>query len=94
MGEWRGEPEPIVTDKVLTGVTPQRSGNGYVAVSIPGSVFADKAVDLSYACSPTGPWTTPTPILTIPEVANDPGEISYIPTFHPELSGPNSLVIS
>jgi hypothetical protein len=86
--------EPIVTDTVLTGVTPQRSGNGYVAVSIPGSVFADKTVDLSYACSPTGPWTTPTPIFTIPEVANDPGEISYIPTFHPELSGPNSLVIS
>jgi len=86
--------QPIVTGTVLTGVTPQRSGNGYVAVSIPGSVFNDKTVDFSYACSPTGPWTTPTSSFSIPEVSNDAGEIAYIPTFHPDLSGQNNLVIS
>jgi hypothetical protein len=27
-------------------------------------------------------------------VSNDAGEIAYIPTFHPDLSGQNNLVIS
>jgi hypothetical protein len=64
-----------------------------VAVSIPGGVFQDKTVDLSYACSPTGPWSSPVPIYTIPQVNEYPNEIAYIPTFHPELSS-HGLIIS
>jgi hypothetical protein len=84
---------PIATTAVLTGVTAQQGESGYMAVSIPVVVWDNKAVDLSYACSPSGPWSTPVPVYTIPQVSQFPDEIAYIPTFHPELSG-NGLVIS
>jgi hypothetical protein len=74
-------------------VTTQQGGSGYVAVSIPVSFWDDTNVDLSYACSPAGPWSTPVPVYTIPQVSQFPDEIAYIPTFHPELSG-SGLVIS
>ena len=78
----------VDTGYELTGVTTQQGEGGYEAVSIPGSVYTDKTVDVSYACSPTGPWSAPTPVYTIPQVSQYPDEIAYIPTFHPELSGP------
>ena len=84
---------PIPSSTLFTGVTPQQGASGYVAVSIPGGVFQDKTVDLSYACSPTGPWSSPVPIYTIPQVNEYPNEIAYIPTFHPELSS-HGLIIS
>jgi hypothetical protein len=84
---------PIATTAVLNGVTTQQGGSGYVAVSIPVSFWDDTNVDLSYACSPAGPWSTPVPVYTIPQVSQFPDEIAYIPTFHPELSG-SGLVIS
>jgi hypothetical protein len=80
------------TTNELTGITAQ--SGGYIGVSVPGSVFTDKTVDLSYACSPAGPWSTPTPAYSIPQVAQYADEIAYIPTFHPELSSPGSLVVS
>jgi hypothetical protein len=85
---------PVATPEVLTGVTVQQSGNGYIAVSVPGGVYDDKTVDLSYACSPIGPWSAPTPIYAIPQVAQYHDEIAYMPTFHPELSSQGGLVIS
>jgi hypothetical protein len=84
---------PVSTTASLTGVTAQQGESGYVAVSIPVIVWDNKAVDLSYACSPTGPWSTPVPVYTIPQVSQFKDEIAYIPTFHPELST-NGLVIS
>jgi hypothetical protein len=91
-GEANAEPEVTIT--VLTGVAPQPGGNGYMAVSIPGWAGGDTSVDLSYACSAAGPWSSPAPLYTIPQVTQYPNEIAYIPTFHPELSGLDGLVIS
>lgn len=82
------------THQALTGVTPRPAGGGYVAVSIPGGVLDDRTVDLSYACSPEGPWSRPKAVYSIPEVLLYRNEIAYIPTFHPELSPPGSLVVS
>jgi hypothetical protein len=81
------------TGNQLTGVVPSTGPNGYEAVSIPGSVLKDKTVDLSYACSPQGPWSKPAPVYSIPQ-ARIRDEIAYIPTFHPELSGDGTVVIS
>jgi hypothetical protein len=78
---------------ILTGVVPQAGGSGYVAVSIPGGSFQGASVALSYACSPVGPWSTPQAIYAIPQIGQYPGEIAYIPTFHPELSQ-SGLVVS
>ncbi len=74
---------PVSTTNELTGVTAQTNEGGFVAVSVPGSVYTDKTVDLSYACSPAGPWSAPTPIYTIPQINEYYDEIAYIPTFHP-----------
>jgi hypothetical protein len=84
---------PSSTSTLFDGVTPQQGVSGYEAVSIPGGVYQDKTVDLSYACSPTGPWSSPVPVYTIPQVNEYPDEIAYIPTFHPELSS-HGLIIS
>ena len=83
----------INTGSILTGVEPQAGGTGYVAVSTPGGVFNDTTVALSYACSPTGPWSPPAAVYTIPQIAEYPNEIAYSPTFHPELSQ-SGLVVS
>jgi hypothetical protein len=85
---------PFVTITVLTGIAPEQNGVGYVAVSIPGWAGGDTSVDLSYSCSPSGPWTAPAPVYSIPQVAQESGEIAYIPTFHSELSGTGGLVVS
>ncbi|MGP0030373.1 MAG: hypothetical protein ACLPVF_07695 [Acidimicrobiales bacterium] len=84
----------IPTTNELTGVALQTSEIGYIAVSIPGELGRDKTVDVSFACSPEGPWSTPVPVYTIPEISEYHDEIAYIPTFHPELSGQGDLVVS
>jgi hypothetical protein len=84
----------VQTTNELTGVIPQQDEGGYEAVSIPESVFTDRSVMVSYACSPTGPWSAPVPIYTIPEINQYPDEIAYMPSFHPELSGPGNLIVS
>ena len=89
-----GSAVPITTTNELTGITAQSDEGGYVGVSVPGSVFTDKTVDLSYACSPAGPWSAPTPVYTIPQVTQYTDEIAYIPTFHPELSPAGDLIVS
>jgi hypothetical protein len=89
-----GNAVAVTTTNELTGVMAQSDEGGFVGVSVPGSVYTDKTVDLSYACSPTGPWSAPTPVYTIPQIAQYTDEIAYIPTFHPELSSPGTLVVS
>ena len=83
---------PITTREVLTGVVALENGSGYMAVSIPGGVLNDRTVDLSFSCSPTGPWSTPSPVYQIPEVNQYPNEVAYIPTLHPELSSGGVVV--
>jgi hypothetical protein len=85
----------LTTGNEITGVTQQLNGSGYIGVSIPGSVYTDTSLDVSYACSPQGPWSAPTPVYTIPEITQYHDEIAYIPTFHTELSNNTSgLVVS
>jgi len=91
-----GEDQAVTLPTVneLTGVVAQGSGEGYEAVSIPGSVFTDNTLDLSYACTPQGPWSVPVPVYSIPQVPGLADQIAYIPTFHPELSMSSVNVIS
>jgi hypothetical protein len=89
-----GHAVTIPTTNTLTGVMAQTSQLGFEAVSIPSGLTADRTVDLSYACSPQGPWTVPTAVYAIPQVAHIRHEFAYIPTFHPEISDPGAVVIS
>ncbi len=89
-----GNAVPIQPDTVLTGVISLANNSGFMAVSVPGGVYNDKTVDLSFACSPTGPWSSPQAVYTIPQVFQYADEIAYIPTFHPEISSGSGLVIS
>ena len=89
-----GESNAVPVATGFTGVMPNPGGNGFVAVSVPGSIFTAKTVDLSYACNPEGPWTAPDPVYTIPQIAEYQNEIAYTPTFHPELSVDGNLVIT
>jgi Domain of unknown function (DUF4185) len=89
-----GHATTVPTRNELTGVMAQEGRVGYEAVSIPGSVRTDRTVDLSYSCSPQGPWSRPTPVYSIPQVRHLHDEIAYIPTFHPELSGSSGIIVS
>ena len=84
---------PVPTPTVLTGVIALENGSGFMAVSIPGGVTNDRTVDLSFSCTPVGPWSSPQAIYTIPQINEYNDEIAYMPTFHPELSS-NGLVVS
>ncbi len=84
----------VPTVNQLTGVVPDPDGKGFIAVSVPSGVFYDTTVDLSYASSPEGPWTAPQPVYVIPEIKQYAGEMAYFPTFHPELSSGDQLIVS
>ncbi len=90
-----GESNAVVisTTDQLTGVTKD-SGDGYIAVSIPNSVYTDKSIFVSYACTPQGPWSVPVAVYTIPEISEYSNEIAYMATFHPELTDSNGFVVS
>ena len=90
-GESNAEVETLPT--VFTGVIALANDTGYMAVSIPGGVLDDTTVDLSFSCSPVGPWTSPQAVYTIPQITQYHDEFAYMPTFHPELSG-GDLVVS
>ena len=83
---------PVNTGSALGGISAQAGGSGYVAVSIPA--VRGSTVDLSYACSLTGPWSTPQTVYSIPQLGEYQNEIAYAPTFHPELTGQGGLVVS
>jgi len=89
-----GSAVPVNTTNELTGVTAQTNKGGFLAVSVPGSVLTDTTVDLSYACSPAGPWSAPIPVYTIPQITQYADEVAYMSTFHTELSSPGDLVVS
>jgi hypothetical protein len=91
-GEGNGATIPTVNE--LTGVVTQNGSIGYRAVSMPPGLVSGTTVDLSYACSPEGPWSAPVPVYSVPQVPGLPGQIAYMPTFHPELSRPDLSVIS
>jgi len=84
----------VPTLNQLTGVTPNPSGRGFVAVSVPGTIETDDAIDLSYAIAPQGPWSAPAPVYRIPQIRQYRGEFAYMATFHPELSSHSVLVVS
>jgi hypothetical protein len=84
----------VPTSNELTGVMAQNGRQGYEAVSIPGSLLSDWTVDLSYACAPQGPWSPPFAVYAIPHIAGLPHQLSYIPTFHPDLSNRSRIVVS
>jgi hypothetical protein len=84
----------IPTANELTGVVARNGAMGYEAVSMPPGLVTGTTVDLSYACSPEGPWSAPVPVYSVPQVPGLPGQIAYMPTFHPELSRPDVSVIS
>jgi len=79
---------------LLAGVMAQAGGSGYVGVSISGGTNGDSQVALSYACSLTGPWSTPQAVYSVPQVSEYPNEIAYTATFHPEIGGQGGLVVS
>ena len=91
-----GEPNAALVPTVnqLTGVMPDPDGEGFIAVSTPSGLFHDITVDLSYASSPAGPWTVPQSVYVIPEIKQYGDEMAYFPTFHPELSSRDQLIVS
>jgi hypothetical protein len=84
----------VETVNQLSGVIPDPGDKGFIGVSIPSGVLYDKTVDLSYAPSPAGPWSDPQSVYSIPELKQYAGEFAYLPTFHPELSTRDDLVVS
>ena len=64
----------------MTGVIPLRNNTGFMAVGVGSSV------SLTFSCSPTGPWSTPVDVYTVPELTEYSNEIAYTATFHPELT--------
>lgn len=64
-----------------------------MGVAIAGSAGHTMKVALTFSCSPTGPWSSPLDVYSIPKTTDYPDELAYIATFHPEL-GPDGLVTS
>lgn len=89
----------LPTTNELDGVMrmPEKMGKGYMAVSIPHGVFTDTVFQLSFACSPQGPWSMPVTVYTLPEITGPhayKNEIAYLPTVHPELSEAGRIIVS
>ena len=78
---------------LLNGVIPLRGATGYMGVAIVGSAGHTMKVALTFSCSPTGPWSSPQDVYSIPQTTDFPDELAYIATFHPELGG-DGLVAS
>jgi hypothetical protein len=85
---------PTPNSNLFTGATHQLGGTGYEAVLLAGSETAP-IIDVAYACTPWGPWSSVATVYTPPEIATyAPDEIAYTPTFHAELNTSGNLVIS
>ena len=85
---------PIASGAILTGVEAQAGGRASSACPSLEGLLPGKSVALSYACSPTGPWSAPQPVYSIPQVSQYPNEYAYMPTFHPEITQQGGLVVS
>ena len=70
---------------LLNGVIPLQGARGYMGVAIAGSAGHTMKVALTFSCSPTGPWSSPLDVYSIPQTTDYPDELAYIATFHPEL---------
>jgi len=84
-----GETNAIVVKglPLITGVVPLQNQTGFMGVGISGLAGHAMKVVLTFSCSPTGPWSPPQAVYTIPETTEYPNEYAYIATFHPELQG-------
>lgn len=76
-----------------------KHGSVYVLVTQDLSELFSPEIDVAYACSPTGPFTTPTTVYTTPETGalgtyQDSNVWTYNPHEHPELDRDGDLVIS
>ncbi len=83
------EPFPL-----STGVIPLKNGSGFMGVGVGGTYGQAMEVAVTFACSPTGPWSTPRIIYSIPEITEYPNEFAYMANFHPEISDDGELVTS
>jgi hypothetical protein len=77
---------------LIEGVVPLENGSGFMGTGT-GGTGTNMWVSVTFSCSPSGPWSTPVDIYTIPEVSEYSDEWAYMATFHPELTG-NGLVAS
>jgi hypothetical protein len=84
-----GETNAIVVRglPLITGIVPLQNRTGFMGVGISGLAGHAMKVVLTFSCSPTGPWSAPQVVYTIPETTEYPNEYAYIATFHPELRG-------
>lgn len=91
----RGESKaaPIPSSSLFTGVVARRGG-GYMASAVSGGGKRPTTVDLSYSCSPQGPWSPLIRVYRVPQTEHFRGEIAYNATFHPELSDQSGWVLS
>jgi hypothetical protein len=89
-GEANAVAEPI---PFITGIIPM-SNSGFMGVGVGGTYGQAMHVSVTFACSPTGPWSTPQTIYTIPETTEYPNEFAYMATLHPEISDAGGLVMS
>ena len=77
---------------LITGVIPLANGSGFMGAVIGGS-GSNMSVGVTFSCSPAGPFSSPQEIYSIPEVSQNPDELAYMATFHPELTS-DGLVTS
>jgi hypothetical protein len=89
-GEANAVAQPI---PFITGIIPM-SNSGFMGVGVGGTYGQAMHVSVTFACSPTGPWSTPQTIYTIPETTEYPNEFAYMATLHPEISDAGGLVMS
>ena len=90
-GEANAVAEPF---PFITGIIPLQNGSGFMGVGVGGTYGQAMHVSVTFACSPTGPWSTVQTIYTTPETTEYPDEFAYMATLHPEISDSGGLVLS
>jgi hypothetical protein len=90
-GEANAVAEPF---PFITGIIPLQNGSGFMGVGVGGTYGQAMHVSVTFACSPTGPWSTAQTIYTTPETTEYPNEFAYMATLHPEISDGGGLVLS
>ena len=90
-GESNAVAEPF---PLITGIIPLLNGSGYMGIGVGGTFGKTMQIAVTFACSPSGPWSTPQNIYTVPETTNYQDEFAYMASFHPEISSNGQLVAS
>jgi hypothetical protein len=93
---WRGGEANAVAESIpfITGIIPLKNGAGFMGVGVGGTYGQSMQVSATFACSPTGPWSSPRTIYSIPEISEFPDELAYMAVLHPEISASGELVAS